>query len=50
MTAEEILASIEQFETAFDTYQQQMEKNMKEILQILILIHTLSFYNLKIKE
>ena len=30
MTAEEILAQIEQFETAFDTYNQKMQSNMKE--------------------
>ena len=30
MTAEEILAQIEQFETTFDTYNQKMQSNMKE--------------------
>ena len=30
MSAEEILAQIEQFETAFDTYNQKMQSNMKE--------------------
>ena len=30
MTSEEILAQIEQFETAFDTYNQKMQSNMKE--------------------
>ncbi|MHA1719814.1 MAG: hypothetical protein ACTSWX_08465 [Promethearchaeota archaeon] len=33
MSAEEILAQIEQFETAFDTYHQKMESNMKEFFE-----------------
>lgn len=33
MSAKEILGLIEQFETAFDTYQQQLKKNSEDIIQ-----------------
>lgn len=54
MSSEDILALIEQFETVFDTYQQQMEKTVKEILQNLSLIwkntKTVQAENEKLKE